>query len=358
MTTTTPAAVQPRAIDRALTRGLGGLLGGGFTGFVLRRILGAVVTLLVLSVVIYAVFYIAPGDVAQITCGPRCSPAQVQQVSEQLKLDDPIHVRYLDFLRGLLVGQDYSTGTGVLHCDAPCLGLSYQTDQQVTDLILNKLPVTGSLAIGAMVLWLILGVGTGVLSAWRRGRATERVLTAVTLAGTATPVFVIGLLLMILICGKLQWLPFPQYVPFTDDPQQWAWNLLLPWVSLALIEAAKYARLTRSSMLETLADDHVRTFRAYGVRERSIVGRHALRGALAPVIALSANDFGSMFGGAMLTETLFGLPGLGRELVQAVRVVDLPVVVGMVLVTGFFVVLANTVADVLYAVADRRVVLS
>ncbi|MCX4643346.1 MULTISPECIES: ABC transporter permease [unclassified Streptomyces] len=328
------------------------------TGFLLRRAIGAAVTLLAISVIIYVVFYAAPGNVAQISCGPRCSPAQVQQVADQLRLDDPLYLRYWHFLQGIFVGQDFSTGTAVQHCDAPCLGFSYQTDQQVTQLILTKLPATASLALGAMVLWLILGVGTGVLSAWRRGRPTERILTAITLAGTATPVFVIGLLLMIVVCGQLQWLPFPQYVPFTDDPEQWAWNLLLPWLSLALIEAAKYARLTRASMLETLAEDHVRTFRAYGVGERSIIGRHALRGAVAPVIALNANDFGSMFGGAVLSETLFGIPGLGRELVHAVNVVDLPVVVGMVLVTGFFVVLANAVADVLYAVADRRVVLS
>lgn len=328
------------------------------TGFLLRRAIGAAVTLLAISVIIYVVFYAAPGNVAQISCGPRCSPAQVQQVADQLRLDDPLYLRYWHFLQGIFAGQDFSTGTAVQHCDAPCLGFSYQTDQQVTQLILTKLPATASLALGAMVLWLILGVGTGVLSAWRRGRPTERILTGITLAGTATPVFVIGLLLMIVVCGQLQWLPFPQYVPFTDDPEQWAWNLLLPWLSLALIEVAKYARLTRASMLETLAEDHVRTFRAYGVGERSIIGRHALRGAVAPVIALNANDFGSMFGGAVLSETLFGIPGLGRELVHAVNVVDLPVVVGMVLVTGFFVVLANAVADVLYAVADRRVVLS
>ncbi|MFC9462613.1 ABC transporter permease [Streptomyces sp. NPDC056637] len=328
------------------------------SGFLLRRAIGAAVTLLAISVIIYVVFYAAPGNVAQISCGPRCSPAQVQQVADQLRLDDPLYLRYWHFLQGIFAGQDFSTGTAVQHCDAPCLGFSYQTDQQVTQLILTKLPATASLALGAMVLWLILGVGTGVLSAWRRGRPTERILTGITLAGTATPVFVIGLLLMIVVCGQLQWLPFPQYVPFTDDPEQWAWNLLLPWLSLALIEAAKYARLTRASMLETLAEDHVRTFRAYGVGERSIIGRHALRGAVAPVIALNANDFGSMFGGAVLSETLFGIPGLGRELVHAVNVVDLPVVVGMVLVTGFFVVLANAVADVLYAVADRRVVLS
>lgn len=330
----------------------------GFTGFVLRRTVAAAATLLAISVIVYVVFYATPGNVAQITCGPRCSPEQVHQVARQLNLDDPLFVRYGHFLQGLVAGQDYSTGTSVQHCSAPCLGLSYQSDQQVTQLIWAKLPVSLSLVAGAMVLWLILGVGTGVLSGWRRGRFSERVLTGLTLAGTATPVFVIGLVLMIVVCGELRLLPFPQYVALTDDPEQWAWNLLLPWLSLALIEAAAFARLTRASMLETLAEDHIRTFRAYGVGERSIVGRHALRGAFAPVIALNANNVGSAIGGAVLTETLFGLPGIGQELVHAVNVVDLPVVVGMVLVIGFFVVLANAVADVLYAVADRRVVLT
>ncbi|MER5385262.1 ABC transporter permease [Streptomyces sp. NPDC002688] len=330
----------------------------GFGGVVLRRALGTAVTLFAISVIIYVVFYATPGNVAQITCGPRCSPLQVHQVAEQLHLGDPLYVRYWHFLEGLVVGQDYSTGTSVQHCSAPCLGLSYQTDQQVTQLILTKLPVSLSLVFGAMVVWLVLGVGTGVLSAWRRGRLSERVLTGITLAGTATPVFVIGLILMIVVCGQLQLLPFPQYVNFSDDPEQWAWNLLLPWLSLALVEAAAFARLTRASMLETLAEDHIRTFRAYGVGERSIIGRHAVRGALASIIALNANTFGSAVGGAVLTETLFGLPGIGQELVHAVNVVDLPVVVGMVLVIGFFVVIANAVADVLYAVADRRVVLT
>ncbi|MFF9568008.1 ABC transporter permease [Streptomyces sp. NPDC014685] len=326
--------------------------------FLLRRLGGALFVLLALSVVVYAAFYVAPGDVAQIACGPRCSPAQVAQVSEQLNLNDPLYVQYAHFLQGLFTGRDYSTGTGVLHCQAPCLGLSYQSDQQVTELILAKLPATVSLAVGAFVLWMLLGVGTGLLSVWRRGRPTERILTWITLAGMATPVFVIGLLLIIITVTALQILPFPDYVPFTEDPEQWAWNLLLPWISLALVSAAPYARMTRASMLETLAEDHVRTFRAYGVGERAIVGRHALRGALAPVIALGALDIGSMFGGAVLTESLFGIPGVGRELVDAVKHVDLPVVVGLVLVTGFFVVLANTVADILQAMADRRVVLA
>ncbi|GGJ10377.1 ABC transporter permease [Streptomyces brasiliensis] len=329
-----------------------------FARFALRRLLGALLVLLVLSIVIYALFYVLPGDPARLACGPKCTTAQVDQVRAQLGLGHPVYVQYAHFLQGLFAGTDISTGVGTEHCGAPCLGFSYQNGEQVTSLLAQRLPATASLALGAMVLWLILGIATGLLSALRHGGLTERVLTALTLAGNAVPVFIIGILLMLLFVSVLGWLPFPSYVPLTDDPEQWAWNLVLPWLSLAILESAKYSRLTRSSLLETLAEDHVRTFRAYGVRERSIIGRHALRGAVPPIIALSALDLGTMFGSAVLTESLFGIPGLGKSLVDSVRTEDLPVVVGLVLVTGFFVVLANAVADVLYAVADRRVVLA
>ncbi|KAA6214147.1 ABC transporter permease [Streptomyces albofaciens JCM 4342] len=328
------------------------------TGYALRRLGGALAVLFLLTVAVYALFYVAPGDPAKLACGPRCNPGQIQQVRERLELDAPVLTQYLHFLQGLVAGRDFSSGTAVLHCDAPCLGLSYQNSTPVTELLGDRLPVTASLAFGAMVLWLLLGVGTGLLSALRRGGTTERVLTGLTLVGTATPVFITGLLLLMLFCAYLRWLPFPSYVPLSEDPEQWAWNLLLPWTALALLESAKYARLTRASTLETLAEDHIRTFRAYGVRERSVVTRHALRGALPPVIALTAIDLGTMFGGAMLTETLFGLPGIGQLLVHSVRVVDLPVVVGVVLGTGAAVVVANLAADILYALADRRVALT
>ncbi|MGW7553216.1 ABC transporter permease [Streptomyces rimosus] len=328
------------------------------TGYALRRLGGALVVLFLLTVAVYALFYVAPGDPAKLACGPRCNPGQIQQVRERLELDAPLLTQYLHFLQGLVAGRNFSSGTTVLHCDAPCLGLSYQNSTPVTELLGDRLPVTASLALGAMVLWLLLGVGTGLLSALRRGGTTERVLTGLTLVGTATPVFITGLLLLMVFCAYLQWLPFPTYVPLSEDPEQWAWNLLLPWTALALLESAKYARLTRASTLETLAEDHIRTFRAYGVRERSVVTRHALRGALPPVIALTALDLGTMFGGAMLTETLFGLPGIGQLLVHSVRVVDLPVVVGVTLGTGAAVVVANLVADILYTLADRRVALT
>jgi peptide/nickel transport system permease protein len=326
--------------------------------FVLRHLYQAVIVLVVLAAVLYAVFYLAPGDAARLACGPKCSTAQVDQIRAQMGLGDPVYVQFWHFLQGIVAGHTYSTGSGALHCPAPCLGQSYRSGELVTTLIGQKLPATASLALGGMVLWLIIGVGTGLVSALRRGGITERLLTGFTLAGVATPVFITGILLLLVFCSWLQWLPYPSYVPITSDPQQWAWNLLLPWLALALVEAAKYARVTRSSLLETLAEDHIRTFRAYGVGERAIVWRHALRGALPPVIALSAIDLGTVFGGAVLTETLFGIPGLGQQLVQSVQVKDLPVVVGTVLVMGLAVVVANALADVLYAVADRRVVLA
>ncbi|MFB0633066.1 ABC transporter permease [Streptomyces sp. AB3(2024)] len=329
------------------------------TGFVLKRLGAALLVLLALSAVVYALFYLAPGDPARLACGERCNPQQIAQVREQLGLNASVPTQYLRFLQGVLAGRDYSGGAGlVLHCDAPCLGFSYQNDRQVTELLLERLPATFSLALGALVIWLVIGVGTGLLSAIRRGGLTERLLTVVTLAATGTPVFILGLLLLMAVCAYLQWLPFPTYVPFGEDPEQWAWNLLLPWVTLGFFESAKYARLTRSSTLETLAEDHIRTFRAYGVGERALVTRHAVRGAVAPVIALSAVDFGTMIGGAVLTESLFGIPGLGKTLIDGVRVVDLPVVVGVVLAIGAAVVIAGAVADLLYAVADRRVALT
>ncbi|MFD7966129.1 ABC transporter permease [Streptomyces zaomyceticus] len=328
------------------------------TRFVLKRLAGAVLVLLALSVLVYSLFYLAPGDPARLACGERCNPQQIAQVREQLGLNESMFTQYLHFLQGVFAGRDYSTGTAVVRCDAPCLGLSYQSDQQVTRLVLERLPVTASLVVGALVVWLVVGVGTGLLSALRRGGPTERILTLLTLAGSGTPVFILGLLLLMAVCAYLQWLPFPSYVPFGENPEQWGWNLLLPWLTLGLFESAKYARLTRSATLETLAEDHIRTFRAYGVSERSVVTRHALRGAVPPVIAISAVDLGSMFGGAVLTESLFGIPGLGKTLIDGVKAIDLPVVVGVVMVTGTFVVLANVVADLLYAAADRRVVLT
>ena len=307
---------------------------------------------------VYVIFYALPSNPAVLVCGKGCGGGQLAAIDHKLGLDQPEYVQFWHFLSGIVVGRDYSSGPDISHCAAPCLGFSFQNDQPVLSLITQRLPVSLSLTAGAMVLWLIIGISAGVLSALREGRFTDRAVTAVSLLAFGAPIFVSGMLLLMLFCGFLHWLDFPVYVPITEDPVAWAKNLLLPWITLAIAQAAVYARLTRTGMLETLSEDHIRTFRAYGVRERQILGKHALRGALTPVVSISALDFGYILVGAMLTETLFGLPGLGQLIVQSSNNVDLPVVAGLTLVAGGAIVVANTVADLLYAVIDRRVVLS
>lgn len=328
------------------------------TRYLLRRLASTVVLLFVMAALVYLIFYTLPANPAVLVCGKGCGGGQLAAVDHELGLDQPEYVQFWHFLEGIVAGRDYSSGPDVSHCAAPCLGFSFQNDQPVLSLIGQRLPVSLSLTAGAMILWLAFGVSAGVVSALREGRFADRAVTVTALVGLGAPIFISGMLLLMLFCGVLHWLDFPVYVPLTEDPGAWARNLLLPWVTLAFGQAAVYARLTRTGMLETLAEDHIRTFRAYGVRERRIVGRHALRGALTPIISIAAHDFGYILVGAMLTETLFGLPGLGRLIVQSSNNVDLPVVAGLTLVAGAAIVVANTAADLLYTVVDRRVMLS
>jgi peptide/nickel transport system permease protein len=325
------------------------------TGYLARRVLGAVLVLLALSAIVYALFYLTPSDPAVLACGKGCPGDRLAAVRSALGVDRPVPVQYGHFLAGLVAGRDYSAGPAVRHCPAPCLGYSFETDQPVTALLADRLPVSLSLAAGAEVLSLLLGVGAGVLSGLRRLRILDRLLNGFILVGYATPVFLVGLALLMLFCAYLRWLPFPSYVPLGTDPVAWARNLILPWTALALIQAAAYARLTRAGMRETLTEEHIRTARAYGLSERRILLRHVLRGALTPLVTLTALDVAAIMTGAVLTETMFGLPGVGRLLVGAVSQTDLPVVVGVTLLAGAAVVVANTLADLLYAAIDPRV---
>ncbi|GAA4235391.1 ABC transporter permease [Actinomadura meridiana] len=323
--------------------------------FLARRVGAAVVVLLALSAIVYGLFYLTPGDPAVLACGRGCDAERLARTQQKLGLDDPVQLQYWHFLEGLVVGRDYSAGPDVDHCAAPCLGYSFQTDQPVRTMLTDRLPVSASLAFGAEMLALLLGISAGLLSALRRGRLTERLLTGVTLLGWSTPVFLIGLVLLLVFCAYLQWLPFPAYVPLTENPGEWARDLVLPWTALALIQAAVYARISRAGVLETLMEDHIRTFRAYGLRERQVIGRHALRGALSPLVTLTAVEVAQVMTAAVLTETMFGLPGIGKLTVESVNTVDLPVVVGVTVLAGAVVVLANTVADLLHAFVDPRV---
>jgi peptide/nickel transport system permease protein len=325
------------------------------TGYLLRRVAGAVLVLLGLAVIVYALFYLAPQDPAILTCGKGCTPERLADVRAAMGLDESVPAQFQHFLQGLVAGRDYPSGPQVRHCPAPCLGYSFETDQPVTALLADRLPVSASLALGAELLSLIVGIGAGLLSGLRRFRILDRLVNGLILAGYAVPVFLVGLLLLLVFCVYLRWLPFPSYVPLTTDPVAWARNLLLPWTALAVIQAAAYARLTRAGVQQTLAEDHVRTARAFGIPERRIIWRRALRGALVPLVTLTAIDLAAIMTSAVLTETMFGLPGVGQLLVGAVNQVDLPVVVGVTLLTGFLIVVANAVADLAYAAIDPRV---
>ncbi|WP_030437825.1 ABC transporter permease [Actinoplanes subtropicus] len=324
-------------------------------GYLVRRLGGAVLVLFGLSLLLYGLFYLAPSDPAILTCGKGCTPDRLAEVRHAMGVDEPAATQYAHFVRGLVGGRDYPAGPATRHCPAPCLGYSFETDQPVTRLLLDRLPVSASLALGAEVLALTAGIGAGVLSGLHRYRWLDRIVNGLVLAGYAVPVFLVGLLLLLLFCVQLQWLPFPSYVPLTTDPLAWAQNLLLPWVALAVIQTAAYARLTRAGIQETLAEEHIRTARAYGLPERRIIWRRALRGALLPLVTLTAIDLAAVMTSAVLTETMFGLPGVGQLLVGAVNQIDLPVVVGVTLLAGLLIVAANTVADLLYRAVDPRV---
>lgn len=331
--------------------------------FVIRRLLTIVVMLFAISVVTFALFYLSPEDPAAHTCGQRCTPQIIEANRQKLGLDEPITVQYGDFVKGLFVGRDFpddpkikrNAPETVTHCSAPAFGFSFRDERCVTEQITEKLPVTVSIALGAFVLWIGFGVGFGVLAALRRGGFVDRLVTAVSLVSYSLPTFFIGLTLYNIVAIKYGWLPTPGYVPITEDPVAWAQGLIAPWITLAAVFAAMYVRFTRASMLETLSEDFVRTARAKGLSKRVVVGKHALRAALTPIVTIAGLDLGLVIAGAAITESVFNMDGVGKLAVDSIVQADLPVVVATVLLAAFAVVLFNFVVDVLYAVIDPRV---
>ncbi len=331
--------------------------------YIVRRLLAAVGLVVVLSMITFAIFYLmprlagaSPETLATRYVGRSATGATVEERAQSLGFYDPIPVQYWNWLKGVVLGTDVSTGADTVRCPAPCLGYSFRTQDPVLPEILDRLPVSFSLAIGAAVLWLVMGVSIGVLSALKRGSFFDRAAMTMALAGVSMPIFWTGLLALSFFSYRLGWTPpGATYTPFTEDPLQWAFGLLLPWVTLALLFSAQYARLTRAGMLETMSEDYIRTARAKGLPERTVVVKHGLRGALTPIVTIFGLDFGLLIGSAVLTESVFGLPGLGQLAIDSTRNNDLPMVLGVVLLVAVFVAVANLVVDLLYAVIDPRV---
>ncbi|MFC7406857.1 ABC transporter permease [Georgenia alba] len=323
--------------------------------YVVRRLLAALLILLAVVFFTFVVFFVLTPDPATSICGQTCTPERIEAIHHQLGLDQPFFAQFLTFLTGIVAGRTYGSGASAVFCEAPCIGHSFQTREDVLSMILDRLPVSVTVALGAAVLWLLVGVSAGMVSAVRRGTWWDKGAMMVALAGISLPNYFVALVLQYLLVVQLQWLPFPAVVPFGEDPVAWFQAYLMPWLVLALMYASMYARLTRSNMLDTLDENFMRTARAKGLPRRPILFRHALRPSLTPVVTLLGMDFATLLGGALITETVFGLNGIGKLAYDAIGTNDQPVIMGVTLVAAFAVVLANIVVDLTYTVLDPRV---
>jgi len=314
--------------------------------YVLRRVLWGLVLLLLVSLLTFVVFYVLPSaDPAQLRAGRNASPALLHEIRRTLGLDRPLPAQYRTFLSQL-----------VFHAN---LGFSYYSQASVGSLLLDRLPATISLTVGAVVVWMAVAVPLGVISAVRRGTWVDKLTTGGALLGISAPVYWLGLVALYLFSsdiGKFPLLPGAgSYVPLTQDPWKWFTSLILPWLVLASTFCAVYARLLRGNMIEVLSEDYVRTARAKGLSERRVVWRHGLRAAATPLVTLAGLDVGLLLGGAVLTETVFGIPGIGALNYDAIAHADYPVIQGTVLLAAVFVIVANLLVDIAYAYLDPRV---
>jgi peptide/nickel transport system permease protein len=331
--------------------------------YMIRRILKMAFVLWLLTVVVFLLFNAIPQDPVKYIVGRGCDPACRKLVIAKYHFDDPLYLRYWHFIfRGPTID---GVQTGLFHWP-PSFGTSYQSKVAVTSSLASAIPVTASLAFGAAITWLLMGVPIGMVAATHPRSIRDRVSTSFALVGLSMPTFFLGLLLLYFLYYHmtltLGWgdplnpiFPPHGYVPFWDNPLEWAHHLLLPWFTIAFVNAAVYSRMTRGSMLEVLGEDYIRTARAKGLSERRVIYRHGLRSALTPVVTLLGLDLGTLLGGAIITERLFGLPGIGAMAIEAVRDHDLPVLLGTVMTASFFIVFANLVIDILYGVLDTRV---
>jgi peptide/nickel transport system permease protein len=330
--------------------------------FIIRRLIAAVFLLVVVSMVIFAIFFLLPKlggqtnyGLATQYVGRNPTRSAVLQMEAALGLDKPVYQQYWDYLRAIVIGEHYGTGVTSVYCPPPCFGYSFKNQQPVWPMMVSGIPVTLSLAFGAAVLWLTFGIAIGVVSALKRGSIIDRLSMTIALAGVSLPIFFTGLVSLVLFSYKWPVFPNVQFVPITQNPASWARNLVLPWVTLAFLYAALYARLTRAGMLETMGEDYIRTARAKGLPERTVIYKHGLRAALTPIVTIFGLDLGLLIGGAVITEFTFSLHGLGLFAIEAIQNQDFPEVMGVVMLASFFIVIANLVVDVLYAVLDPRV---
>lgn len=332
--------------------------------YIARRILIGIMLLLTLSFVTFVLFFAAPADQARLACGKQCTQEQIQITKEALGYDQPVVEQWGHFMKGLVAGRDFPADPElreaapeiVTHCAAPCLGYSQNNAMLVGDLIKEYAPISISLAVVAVVLWLVFGVILGIVAAITKGSIIDRGIVGLTLVVYAFPTFFIAVFLLKYVVVKWGVFDYPYYVAIADGGV-WSWlsNLLLPATTLALVFLASYVRMTRAFVLESLGEDYIRTAKAKGLSGRVVVFKHGLRAALTPLVTMTGIDFGTLLGGAIITESVFAYPGLGLLTVQSSNAWDLPTIIGIVIVAGAFVILMNILVDIAYAFIDPRV---
>jgi peptide/nickel transport system permease protein len=316
--------------------------------YIVRRLLWVVVTLLLITFLTYLIFFVMPPtDPAVNFAGKQPTPELVAEVRKQFGLDRPVLVQYALFVKRIFLGDEYGW---------PGLGFSFHTRSALKPIIYERFLVTLQLALGAAVLWLLVGVAIGILSALRPRSVFDRFAMGFALFGVSTPVFFLGPVMLYVFWFKLGWLPGTGFYSITKHgPWQWFTHMIMPWSVLALAFAAFYARMTRGNLIEVMGEDYIRTARAKGLSERRVVVKHGLRASLTPVVTMLGLDLGGLMGGALITETVFNLKGLGNYAVESVFSGDLYAILNVTIIAAFAVTLANLVVDIVYAFLDPRV---
>jgi peptide/nickel transport system permease protein len=308
--------------------------------FILRRLVGTVAVLFAVSVLTFLIFNVIPNsDPAQRMAGKNAEPVVIASITKEWGFNDPLPQQYLTMMKKVFSGDL----------------ISYEGREPVDDRIVEGIPATFSLCIGAAVIWMFFGILFGYLSAVRAGGLLDRALTIVAVAGISMPVFWLAAIFLNYLTYKLELFPSGGYIDFTADPLEWAYHLVLPWVTLAILYLGFYSRVLRSSMLDVMNEDYVRTARAKGLSERRVMSRHVMRNSLIPIVTLFGLDFGALLGGAILIESIFSLNGVGQYAFDSLQNFDLPPIMAITLFGAFFVVLFNSLVDVAYAYLDPRI---
>jgi peptide/nickel transport system permease protein len=332
--------------------------------YIIRRVVAGFIMLIVMTLVTFLLFFASPVDAAQFACGKNCTPELREETRRSLGYDEPTLVQWADFLKGVAVGRQFPDDEAlraaapelVVDCAAPCFGYSRYNSQTVNELMADALPVSLSLAFAALIMWIVGGVVLGVIAALRKGTIIDRGVVAIALIAFAFPTFFTGLFLYKFVAIKWKIVPTPEYVSIADGGVgTWIVGLLLPGLTLALAFMAGYVRMTRAFVLESMAEDYIRTAKAKGLKPRKVLYKHTMRAALTPLVTMAGLDFAGLMGGAVITETVFNYPGLGKLLVDANSAFDLPTIIGLVVLLAAFVIVANVIVDLLYAVIDPRV---